>query len=125
MIMQPQKQFKVLLIGETCDDEYVYGDVERISPEAPVPVLKYDRTETHKGMSANVRANLESFGVLVNHITNKKPIIKRRLVDKGSNQQLMRVDIESEIDSLRPSEVKSAFVHMQYDAVVISDYDKG
>ncbi len=123
--MQPQKQFKVLLIGETCDDEYVYGNVERISPEAPVPVLKYDRTETHKGMSANVRANLESFGVLVNHITNKKPIIKRRLVDKGSNQQLMRVDIESEIDSLRPSEVKSAFVHMQYDAVVISDYDKG
>ena len=123
--MQPQKQLKVLLIGETCDDEYVYGDVERISPEAPVPVLKYDRTETRKGMSANVKANLESFGVLVNHITNKKPIIKRRVVDRGSNQQLIRIDEESEIDPLRVSEVKSAFIHMQYDAVVISDYDKG
>jgi bifunctional ADP-heptose synthase (sugar kinase/adenylyltransferase) len=123
--MQPQKQLNVLLIGETCDDEYVYGDVERISPEAPVPVLKYDRTETHKGMSANVKANLESFGVFVNHITNKKPIIKRRVVDRGSNQQLIRIDEESDIDPLRVSEVKSAFIHMQYDAVVISDYDKG
>jgi len=125
VIMQPQKQFNVLLIGETCDDEYVYGDVERISPEAPVPVLKYDRTETHKGMSANVKANLESFGVFVNHITNKKSIVKRRIVDRGSNQQLIRIDEENEIDSLKPSEVKSAFIHMQYDAVVISDYDKG
>lgn len=123
--MQPQKQLNVLLIGETCDDEYVYGDVERISPEAPVPVLKYDRTETHKGMSANVKANLESFGIFVNHITNKKPIIKRRIVDRGSNQQLIRIDEESEIDPLRVSEVKAAFIHMQYDAVVISDYDKG
>ena len=123
--MQPQKQLNVLLIGETCDDEYVYGDVERISPEAPVPVLKYDRTETRKGMSANVKANLESFGIFVNHITNKKPIIKRRIVDRGSNQQLIRIDEESEIDPLRVSEVKSAFIHMQYDAVVISDYDKG
>lgn len=123
--MQPQKQFKVLLIGETCDDEYVYGDVERISPEAPVPVLKYDRTETHKGMSANVKANLKSLGVFVNHITNKKPIIKRRVIDKNSNQQLIRIDEEGEIDPLRVSEVKAAFIHMQYDAIVISDYDKG
>tara|TARA_B100000925_G_C21889989_1_gene422355 strand:- start:78 stop:851 length:774 start_codon:yes stop_codon:yes gene_type:complete len=123
--MQQQKQFKILLLGETCDDEYVYGDVERISPEAPIPVLKYSKTVTSKGMSANVKANLESFGVLVNHITNKNKIIKRRIVDSGSNQQLLRIDEEDELDPLRVSEVKSAFIHMQYDAVVISDYDKG
>ena len=123
--MQLQRQFNVLLLGETCKDEYVYGTVERISPEAPVPVLKYDRTEIFNGMSANVKANLESFGVNVNHITNKKSIIKRRVVDKSSNQQLIRIDEESEIDALKVSEVKSAFIHMQYDAVVISDYDKG
>lgn len=123
--MQLQRQFNVLLLGETCKDEYVYGTVERISPEAPVPVLKYDRTEIFNGMSANVKANLESFDVNVNHITNKKPIIKRRVVDKSSNQQLIRIDEESEIDALKVSEVKSAFIHMQYDAVVISDYDKG
>jgi D-beta-D-heptose 7-phosphate kinase/D-beta-D-heptose 1-phosphate adenosyltransferase len=123
--MQQQKQFKILLLGETCNDEYVYGDVERISPEAPIPVLKYGKTITSKGMSANVKANLESFGVSVNHITNKKQIIKRRIVDSSSNQQLLRIDEEEDIDSLKVSEVKSAFVHMQYDAVVISDYDKG
>lgn len=123
--MQPQKQFKVLLIGETCKDEYVYGDVNRISPEAPVPVLTYNRTEITNGMSANVKTNLESFGVFVNHITNKKPIVKRRIVDKSSNQQLLRIDHEDGIDPLKVSEVKSAFFHMQYDAVVISDYDKG
>ena len=73
--MQPQKQYKILLVGETCQDEYVYGDVDRISPEAPIPVVKYIRTETSNGMSANVKANLESFGVLVNHITNKLSLI--------------------------------------------------
>ena len=123
--MQPQKQYTILLVGETCQDEYVYGDVDRISPEAPIPVVKYIRTETSNGMSANVKANLESFGVLVNHITNKNKIIKRRIVDRSSNQQLLRIDEEGDIDALKVSEVKSAFIHMQYDAVVISDYDKG
>jgi D-glycero-beta-D-manno-heptose-7-phosphate kinase len=123
--MQQQRQYKVLLIGETCTDEYIYGDVERISPEAPVPILKYHDTYKTLGMSANVKANLESFGIFVNHITNKKPILKTRIVDRSSNQQLLRIDEECEIDTLRVSEVKAAFIHMQYDAVVISDYDKG
>ena len=48
-------------------------------------------------MSANVKANLESFGVFVNHITNKNKIVKRRIVDRGSNQQLIRIDEENEI----------------------------
>ena len=125
MDIQQQKQFKVLLIGETCEDEYLYGTVDRISPEAPVPILNYERTETSLGMSANVKKNLESFGVFVNHITNKNRIIKRRIVDKNSNQQLLRIDSGDRVDPLRVSEVKSAFLHMQYDAVVISDYDKG
>ena len=38
--IQQQKQFKVLLVGECCQDIYVYGDVDRLNPEAPVPVLK-------------------------------------------------------------------------------------
>jgi bifunctional ADP-heptose synthase (sugar kinase/adenylyltransferase) len=123
--MQQQRQDKVLLLGETCTDEYLYGDVERISPEAPVPILKYHTTEKTLGMSANVKANLESFGIFVNHITNKKSILKTRIVDKSSNQQLLRIDDEGTIDPLRVSEVKAAFLHMQYDAVVISDYNKG
>jgi D-beta-D-heptose 7-phosphate kinase/D-beta-D-heptose 1-phosphate adenosyltransferase len=123
--MQQQKQYKVLLIGETCTDEYLYGDVERISPEAPIPILKYHSSEKSLGMSANVKANLESFGIFVNHITNKKHILKTRVVDKSTNQQLLRIDDEGTIDPLRVSEVRAAFLHMQYDAVVISDYNKG
>jgi D-beta-D-heptose 7-phosphate kinase/D-beta-D-heptose 1-phosphate adenosyltransferase len=123
--MQPQKQYTVLLIGETCEDSYIYGTVDRISPEAPIPILNYERTETSLGMSANVKNNLESFGVFVNHITNKKLIKKRRFVHSGSNQQILRVDEDNFVDPIKPSEVRSAFLHLNYDAVVISDYDKG
>jgi len=123
--MQPQKQYTVLLIGETCEDSYIYGTVDRISPEAPIPILNYERTETSLGMSANVKNNLESFGVFVNHITNKKLIKKKRFVHSGSNQQILRVDEDNFVDPIKPSEVRSAFLHLNYDAVVISDYDKG
>ena len=47
--MQQQKQFKILLIGDSCTDEYVYGTCERLNPEAPVPILKFNRKETTKG----------------------------------------------------------------------------
>ena len=43
--------FKAIVLGDTCDDEYVYGTVDRLSPEAPVPVLKYTRSEKTKGMA--------------------------------------------------------------------------
>lgn len=123
--MQPQKQYTVLLVGETCEDSYIYGSVDRISPEAPIPVLKYERTETSFGMSANVKRNLESFGVFVNHITNKNLIKKKRFIHSGSNQQMLRVDEDDFVDPIRPAEVRSAFLHLSYDAIVISDYDKG
>ena len=56
---------KVLLIGDSCEDRYFYGDVKRLNPEAPVPILEYKRGVTSKGMSLNVRENLMSFGVEV------------------------------------------------------------
>lgn len=123
--MQQQKQLKILLIGETCDDIYLYGEVERISPEAPVPVVKYTNTEIFSGMSGNVKKNLQSFGILVNHVTNKEKIKKTRIVHESTKQQLLRVDEDVEISPIKPSEVKSAFLHYNYDAIVISDYDKG
>ena len=46
--MPQQKQLKVLLIGDSCTDEYVYGSCERLNPEAPVPILKFNRKETKK-----------------------------------------------------------------------------
>ena len=46
---------KVLLIGDSCEDRYFYGDVKRLNPEAPVPILEYKRGVTSKGIVLNVR----------------------------------------------------------------------
>ena len=123
--MQQQKQYKVLLIGETCEDSYIFGSVDRISPEAPVPVLLHEETVTALGMSENVKNNLKAFGVDVTHITNKKLIKKKRVVHSSSKQQLVRVDYDDQVDPIKPAEVKMAFLMTQFDAIVISDYDKG
>ena len=114
---------KVLLIGDSCEDRYFYGDVKRLNPEAPVPILEYRRGVTSKGMVWNVRENLRSFGVEVYISTNIEKIIKTRYVDEKSNQQIMRYDEDPKIEPLSfefQDEWKST-----YDALVISDYDKG
>ena len=118
--MPQQKQFKVLLIGDSCSDEYVYGICERLNPEAPVPILRETEVKTQKGMAWNVRENLMSFGIEVYTLTQEERIIKRRFIDQRYNQQLLRVDIE---DTVKPLEYDLQIEH--FDALVISDYDKG
>ena len=118
--MPQQKQFKVLLIGDSCTDEYVYGVCERLNPEAPVPILRETRVETQKGMAWNVRENLMSFGMEVYILTQEEQIVKRRFIDERYNQQILRVDVEKDskpLDYDLPQEY--------FDALVISDYDKG
>ena len=53
---------KVLVVGDVMLDRYWFGDVERISPEAPVPVLKVARVEERPGGAANVARNIASLG---------------------------------------------------------------
>ena len=118
--MPQQKQLKVLLIGDSCTDEYVYGSCERLNPEAPVPILKFNRKETKKGMAWNVRKNIESFGIEVYMITNQETITKTRYIDEKYNQQILRVDNEP---NLKPMNYDLPDEH--FDALVISDYDKG
>ena len=118
--MLPQTQLKVLLIGDSCIDEYVYGSCERINPEAPVPILKFHRKETKRGMAWNVRQNLSSFGIEVYIMTNQETITKTRYIDEKYNQQILRVDNEP---NLKPMEYDLPDGH--FDALVISDYDKG
>ena len=54
---------KILTVGDVGIDKYIYGDVSRISPEAPVPVLRVTRKEKKLGMSANICNNLNALGV--------------------------------------------------------------
>jgi len=115
------KSFKVLLIGDSCLDVYHYGKCERISPEAPVPVFKELNQEIRLGMSHNVKLNLRSFGIEVEHITNEESIKKHRFIENRYRQQVFRFD-EGETAQTSPMAPR-VFGH--FDAVVISDYNKG
>lgn len=118
--LENKAPFKILLIGDNCIDEYVYGICSRLNPEAPVPVLDYTRTETKPGMAANVYENLKTFKVEIEFITNKEKIIKTRFVDDKYNHQILRVDRHEPLSPL----IQSVF-DKSFDAIVISDYDKG
>ena len=119
---QAQTSFNVLLIGDSCTDEYYIGTCDRLSPEAPVPVIKIVDHYVLDGMSANVNLNLKNLGIDADFITNTEQIIKTRYIDKRSGQHLLRVDNERDII---PWSGRTLFPTDLYDAIVISDYNKG
>src|ERR671921_2418596 len=57
------RERRIVVYGDVMLDEFVWGDVTRISPEAPVPVVEIRRESVHLGGAANVLANLRAFGV--------------------------------------------------------------
>mgnify|MGYP001214300115 CR=1 FL=1 len=111
---------RILLIGDSCTDVYVYGEVKRLNPEAPVPVLELKKELSTNGMAWNVYNNLLSFDADVYMLTNKEKITKTRYIDEKSNQQILRLDVEGEVKQLEYELNEEPF-----DALVISDYDKG
>lgn len=113
------RQFKILLVGDKCIDIYQYGTVDRISPEAPVPVFKYSHQEQRAGMASNVHNNLVTLGCDVDFRTGEKTT-KTRLIDIRSHQQIVRIDNDVISNPLRFNHFNTT-----YDAVVISDYNKG
>lgn len=117
-----KKKFKILLIGDSCIDEYHYGICERLSPEAPVPVVSIKRSENRPGMAANVYENLVTLGCEVDFITSEVKSIKKRYIDERSGQHMIRIDEDKYTPPLNPNNIN--FIH-QYDALVISDYNKG
>lgn len=120
--IQLQELYNVLLIGDSCVDEYKIGTIDRLSPEAPVPVIKITETETVPGMASNVKKNLKNLGIDVDFITNEEEILKTRYIDKRSGQHMLRVDTEPVISGWSG---KTPFPIDSYDAIVISDYNKG
>ena len=119
---QAQTSLNVLLIGDSCSDEYYIGTCDRLSPEAPVPVIKIVDHYVLDGMSANVNLNLTNLGIDTDFITNTEQIIKTRYIDKRSGQHLLRVDNEQDIIHWSG---RTPFPLDTYDAIVISDYNKG
>ena len=114
---------KILVIGDSCTDTFVYGNCSRLCPEAPIPVFTPSKTITNQGMAGNVVENLRALGVRKTElITNNEQIIKTRYVETKSNQMLLRVDGNDKVSNTfdyRKVDFDS------YDAVIVSDYDKG
>lgn len=111
----------ILVIGDSCRDIFIYGSIDRMSPEAPVPVIVPAYQKENAGMAGNVAANLKSLGVNVTLITNKQEIKKIRFVDQRYNHMVLRVDEGDKCE--RISNVNLDYSN--YDAVIISDYCKG
>jgi len=120
---------KILIIGDSCTDVFIYGAVNRLAPEAPVPVFVPDRETSNLGMAGNVYENIRSLGAHATLITNKDKITKKRYVYERTNQLLIRVDSDD-----RATRIQQNILHKiknntydgeVYDAIIISDYNKG
>lgn len=143
----------VLVVGDAMLDRYWFGEVERISPEAPVPIVRVTREEHRLGGAANVAHNIAAFGAQVTlltvvgddepaqvltrllteagvvaklgHDAQLKTTVKLRV--SGRSQQLVRVDFENapdhEVLAAMLPDFESALG--SHDAVLFSDYGKG
>jgi rfaE bifunctional protein kinase chain/domain len=144
---------RVLVVGDVMLDRYWHGAVERISPEAPVPVVKVTREEERIGAAANVAYNVVTLGAqasflgvvgddepghrleallretgIATHLKRDpglKTTVKLRVI--GRHQQLLRMDFENEPDheALALQNETFALLAPQHDAVLFSDYGKG
>lgn len=119
MASQQLQKFNILLIGDTCIDVYQYGTIDRLSPEAPVPVFVPTYREEREGMAGNVYTNLVTLGCTVNLICGHASK-KTRLIDQRSRQQIARID-----EDVSSTPVRFDTTIPPYDAIVISDYAKG
>ena len=126
----------VLVIGDSCEDVFIYGDIERISPEAPIPVFKPTHEESNGGMAKNVANNVESLDMHIYTITNGSSIVKKRYVENRSGQMVLRVDEHDYCDRIKIKKLQGITNNKftsysltgtvdKIDAIIISDYCKG
>jgi rfaE bifunctional protein kinase chain/domain len=150
---QQLAQASVLVVGDAMLDRYWHGAVDRISPEAPVPVVKVNREEERIGAAANVAYNVATLGAQASFLgvvgddepgrrleqllketgihahlkrdPGLRTTVKLRVI--GRHQQLLRMDFENEPDHEALASQTEAFSTLapRHDAVLFSDYGKG
>ena len=111
---------RILVIGDACIDEYRYGEIRRVNPESTAPLLNFENSEEKMGMAFNVAQNLKAFGADVTLCVSEQLSRKIRYIDRRTGEHLLRVDQDVEAqpyDFSVPLE--------DFDAIVISDYNKG
>lgn len=127
MNYKKKKKMKVLVIGETCVDKFVYCNAKRLSPEAPVPVLNPIKSVNNPGMAGNTYANVKALApdATLASVHQKAEITKTRYVEEKSNHMFLRVD---EGENFNDRFQWSMFVDSsiaEADIVIVSDYNKG
>ena len=83
---------KILVIGDSCKDIFIYGTCDRLAPAAPVPVFVPEYHRENRGMAGNVYENMLSLKVEAALLTNTSEISKTRYVEKKTNHMLVRID---------------------------------
>lgn len=111
---------RILVLGDLAIDRYHWGRCRDFNPEAPVPILDLMDSEDRPGMAGNVVSNLWSFGCTIDSIYGNQPSLKNRYMDQRTHRCLLRVDQDG---ANRPVTVPKDI--SMYDAVIISDYNKG
>ena len=147
------KSTRILVVGDVMLDRYWFGSADRISPEAPVPVVRVDKTEYRLGGAGNVALNIAKQGVRVNLLSvrgddqegrelesllERNHIESHLLIDKqlsttiktrviAQHQQLVRIDFESTPTHEVLNQALKRYVDLvsDADAIVFSDYGKG
>jgi rfaE bifunctional protein kinase chain/domain len=144
---------RVLVVGDVMLDRYWYGAVDRISPEAPVPIVRILREEERSGGAANVAVNVVTLGAQSSLLTvvgddeashklealmagtgvrtyfgrdaDLKTTVKLRVI--GRQQQLLRLDFENtpKTEVLATQTAKFTELLAEHDVVLFSDYGKG
>ena len=118
---------KVLVIGETCIDRFVYVNTPRLSPEAPVPVVNPKYTIENSGMAGNTYDNVKALApeAIMASITQKQQITKTRYVDDKSNHMFIRIDEGENFNCKFKWGTFADSSIGQADIVIVSDYNKG
>lgn len=151
--LKSELKYKVLVVGDLILDKYYFGNVERISPEAPVPVVHIKKIDSRIGGAGNTALNLKNLGVNVdilgivgndesanellelienkgfstNFIYRVESITPTKIRIVSRQQHLIRIDFEE----VKPISIEDKILKLleniirNYDIVIISDYNKG
>ena len=146
---------RVLVIGDAMIDAYMWGEVNRMSPEAPVPIVEINKRESRLGGAANVALNIQSLGAIpvlfssigsdhygdlflklmkeqnlstegIQRISNRSTTVKTRII--SDNKHVLRVD-EEEVSMIQDEKIieclKNLILTGTFDVIIFEDYNKG
>ena len=149
------KTKRVLIIGDAMIDAYMWGNIKRMSPEAPVPIVNIDKRENRLGGAANVALNIQLLGATpvlfsaigndhyadlfielmneqklsikgIQKLTNLKTTVKTRII--SDNKHVLRVDEEytNPIENINLiNRLEEMIKNQSFDVIIFQDYNKG